>query len=157
MQKNMVDIEERYIILYVEKIELEKKCKEFENTILIVVFDKDEFGYEYVQKLFVVEFKLLEIENVFKELEEINNFLKMEKNDLLQKLDIIFMEVIVKSVIISEKEKFLLDLKCELKKVEDTVVNQMFIIFELKEVKVRCRRLENIKVELEDKIVQEIG
>lgn len=54
MQKNMVDIEERYIILYVEKIELEKKCKEFENTILIVVFDKDEFGYEYVQKLFVV-------------------------------------------------------------------------------------------------------
>lgn len=97
------------------------------------------------------------MENVFKELEEINNFLKMEKNDLLQKLDIIFMEVIVKSVIISEKEKFLLDLKCELKKVEDTVVNQMFIIFELKEVKVRCRRLENIKVELEDKIVQEIG
>lgn len=81
----------------------------------------------------------------------------MEKNDLLQKLDIIFMEVIVKSVIISEKEKFLLDLNCELKKVEDMVVNQMFIIFELKEVKVRCRRLENIKVELEDKIVQEIG
>lgn len=136
---------------------MEKKCKEFENKITTVASDKDELGHEYAQKLSVVESKLLETKNALEELEETNNCLKMKNNDLSQKLENISMEVTAKSAIISEKENLLSDLQCELKKAEDTVINQMSITSELKEVKVRCRRLENIKAELEDKIAQETG